>query len=204
MRPDPPAREAIPQRPQERRGRGRARRFDRQPGMLEQEAHGRNHFGVLDAHDLVEAGAAQRVGNRQGIRRAEAVGDGVDLLDRLRRAGQEAAVHRVRAEGLDAEDPAVGLREPDRRRNARREPAPADRHDHGLEIRRLLDEFESERAGALARCAAPRRDASTCGPPVTRISSHAAETRRGSRPRTRSRRRSGGTRRRGTDSRPLS
>ena len=49
-----PARQPLPERPEQRGGRGRARRLDREPGMGSQEPHGRDHLGVLDAHDLIE------------------------------------------------------------------------------------------------------------------------------------------------------
>ena len=104
---DAAAGEPIAQRAEQRRGRCRASRLQRQLQRVERQAHRVDHGGILDAHDLVHEAAAQTeaVGQRVGC--AQAVGDGRDPLESLRAAGGHAAPHAVGPERLDAEDEAA-------------------------------------------------------------------------------------------------
>ena len=64
------------------------------------------------------------------------------------RAGGEAAAHAVRALRLHAEDQAARAQELHRRRHPRAQPAPADGHDHRVQVRRLLHQLQAERGRA--------------------------------------------------------
>src|SRR5882672_517764 len=87
--------EDLAQRAAEGGGGGGAGRFDGELGGTEEEAHGGAERPVIHLHQAVHVAAAEREAVRRGVRRAQAVRDGPDRVDRLRLAAREAAVHRV-------------------------------------------------------------------------------------------------------------
>ena len=94
-----------------------------------------------------------------GERRVEPVGDRARLRPAPARPPR-APRQRGRALGLDADDAAA-----DRRRDARDQPAPADRHDDDrVDVRHVLDDLEPERPVAGLRAPGRRTDGRTSRP----------------------------------------
>ena len=140
--------QTFPQRPAQGRGRGGTGRLYRELHRAKQQIHGATHLVVFDHHQLVHVTLAQSHAVRRGLRRAETVGNGVHLVDRLWGTGLEAPVHGIGAAGLDAIHLALRLNELDRGGDTRAEPAATDGHDHRVQIRHLGTPFQPHRGGA--------------------------------------------------------
>ncbi|CAM2154895.1 hypothetical protein PT2222_310089 [Paraburkholderia tropica] len=146
-----PALQRLAQRAVEARERRRAGRFDRELQFVEETAHGGAQGVVGDRDDAFEVTPAQRVAVVLRMRRHQRIGDRMHLAHAHRVIGGEAAAHHVGAFRLHAVHAHARIREPQRRGHARRESAAADRHDHGVEVRRLRRPFVAERRGAEHR-----------------------------------------------------
>ena len=85
-----------------------------------------------------------REGDVAGTNVHQAVGDLVDDRQRHGLAGRNRGRHLRRALRLDGDDSHRGLRQLDRRGDARGQPAAADRHEHGADVGTLLEDLEAQ------------------------------------------------------------
>ena len=112
--------------------------------------HGAVDLGLGDEEDVVEEGAAERVG--EAVRLAEAaaerVGERGDLLDRDRAAGGEGGVHGGAAVHRDADDLRRRVGGLDGEGDPGGEAAAGERDEDGGEVGAVLDQLEAD--GALA------------------------------------------------------
>src|SRR5581483_2698064 len=72
-----------------------------------------------------------------------AIRDGLDAIERHRVSVVQTAAHRGRAARLDAVDANLRIGLLDRDEQSRNEAAAADRHDHRVQIRDLLEQLQA-------------------------------------------------------------
>ena len=101
---------------------------------------------VVDHHDVVDVATHDLEREIARHRRGETVGDRADGVERDRAASVEAATHRRGARRLDAVDANLRVRLFDRDEHSADQPTAADRHDHRVEVRCLLEQLEPRRA----------------------------------------------------------
>src|SRR5205823_3977177 len=100
---------------------------------------------------IVDVPAAKREAVRRRVRRAQAVRDGSDSLDRFRPSAGKASVHRVGAFRLHAMHGAAREDLLHRARDTGAQAAAADGNDYRVELSRLFANLEAQRGGAKRR-----------------------------------------------------
>ena len=162
---DPAAAEPLAQRTQQRRGGRGPGRLDGELGPAEEESHRAPELLVADEHEIVERTAAELEAVRRGVGRAQAVGDRPDGLDRLRRF-PAARLRRIESapSGSTPKTWQRGRASLTAVATPAHEAAAADRHDHGVEVRRLRRRARARGWPCRGPCAALRTDGRRCGP----------------------------------------
>jgi hypothetical protein len=132
---------------------GEHRREPRRAGALDhrlfdsgQHRHRTLELALGDEHHVAGEILENARGQLAGLLDRDAFGQGVAAQGQM--AALDRAFHRRVELGLDADHGDVGLDRPGGDRHARHQPAAADRHDDRVEVGRILEHLEPDRAGA--------------------------------------------------------
>ena len=151
---------------EQRRDRRRARALDHELRALEQEDDRLADLLVGHDDDVVEDLAQDRRGQLARMLDRDALRD--------REAADLTAGERRERRRLHADQARVRLHRPDRERDARGEPASADRDDHRLEVGNLLERARARSSPVRRSPARPRTRGGTSRPRTAAWSSAAA------------------------------
>ena len=118
-------------------GGGGAGGFNGQFHRAEEERHGLANLIIGYQNQFIDKVLAEAKAIGRGVRRTQAISDGLYAGNGLGGAGGKAAVHGICADRLDAKDLAGGLQLFDRGRHAGAQTATTNRNDHRVKISHL-------------------------------------------------------------------
>src|SRR3990170_4350951 len=125
----------------------RAGGFEQEVGVEEDPPDRRQDGGIRDGAEVVDELRGDFPGEAPGGEGAQTVRHSFGALQHDRFPGLAGAGEPIGAGRFRTDDPRLRAQALHRRGDPGEEPAPADRHDHGLDIRAVLDDLQS--GGAL-------------------------------------------------------